>query len=239
MINLDKIRKQVVPWKLDKYEELGKWKDLEHPHQATIPKDSLLLQKLHIEQGDEVLAIAGFWADWALALQKQGAIVDYSDISSDLVAHFKNSFRRAFVANYIDIPDKTKYDWTFSFEPCGGSCGLIIALLRSLLNRKGAVIVIFPRQKQGKPIGSKEMRFPKLFSAVADTYGCMWKMKDVGIEATRGSGKDVQSPHRVFWLYTNQKSRKTAEDDLKRLENPNDRISNLAKLVEPEFRRPD
>ena len=99
MINLDKIRKQVVPWKLDKYEELGKWKDLEHPHQATIPKDSLLLQKLHIEQGDEVLAIAGFWADWALALQKQGAIVEYSDISSDLVAHFKNRCRRAFVAN--------------------------------------------------------------------------------------------------------------------------------------------
>ena len=57
--------------------------------QSTAPEDKLLLKKLGIKKEERVLAIASYYASWASQLAKNGAKVDYSDISQSLVNYAK------------------------------------------------------------------------------------------------------------------------------------------------------
>lgn len=64
IINIPKIRENPIPWKKDVWENQGNLINIEHKHQSTIPKDSEILNKLGINPEEEVLYIAGFYADW-------------------------------------------------------------------------------------------------------------------------------------------------------------------------------
>lgn len=172
------------------------------------------------------------------ALVEEGAIVDYTDISEELVEIFINDFRKSFAANYIDLPERSKeYDWTFSFEPLGAKSGLILALVRALTNRKGAIFVIFPRIKDGKPVGGKEKSFPILFEKIHEIYDVEISIKDVNINSTRGSGKEVKSKHRIFTVITNEKAQKMVEEDILLIfkGKNNARTLKISELINPEL----
>ena len=108
------------------------WHRVEVWTQGTVPKDSKLLEKLGIKKGDKVLAIAGYFGDWANALKKRGAIVDYSDVSKSMINYVKKNkkFKKYLASGYEKIPKQEgEYDWTFTYEACGGGQGLPIAYL--------------------------------------------------------------------------------------------------------------
>jgi len=189
--------------------------------QATIPKDNLILQKIGMRKKDKVLAIAGFYADWATSLVKAGVKVDYSDISKGIVNYTKkkrgNIFGKYICSNYELIPKKPKeYDWTFTFEACGARQGLPIAYLRSLLNNKGGILVIY--SKLGKRGGGKTKTYPKIVKTLAKTYKTQYKIKNIKIKTQNKGFYQGFLPHRVYTIKTSNSARKKAELDLRVLD---------------------
>lgn len=220
------------------------WIKLKMAGQAIIPEDPRILEKLGIKKGDKVLAIAGYYASWASFLAKKGAKVDYSDISKSMVDHVKKNvkvrFGRYICSNYELIPKKEKeYDWTFTFEACGGSQGLPIAYLRSLLNNKGGILVLF--YEKGGHMGSKWRRYPMIVKTLAKVYDARFDIKELNIIGHRKGKETASLLHRIYVLKTNCKARKMAKEDLKALESDDyskdslKRLSKVARLIKPEF----
>lgn len=220
------------------------WIKLKICEQAVIPEDPRILEKLGIKKGDKVLAIAGYYATWASFLARKGAKVDYSDISKSMVSHVKKNvkvkFGRYICSNYELIPKKEKeYDWTFTFEACGGSQGLPIAYLRSLLNKKGGILVLF--YEKGGRMGSKWKRYPMIVKTLANVYGARFDIKELNIIGHKKGKERSSLLHRVYVLKTNARARKIAREDLKALASNNyskdslKRLSKVARLIKPEF----
>jgi len=188
--------------------------------QSTVPNDPKLLQKLGIKKGDKILAIAGYYASWASELAKAGAKVDYSDISKSLVNWSKKKygklFRRYICSNYELIPKKPKeYDWTFTFEACGGGSGLPIAYLRSLLNKKGGILIYHLRYSTAKKkMGSKPKRYPLIVKTISKVYGSQYKIKEIKIRSHRFEKPTKMIFHRIHIIKTNKKARELAKKDL-------------------------
>ncbi len=194
------------------------WHKREKLTQATVPKDNLILQKIGVQKGDKVLAIAGFYADWATSLVRTGAKVDYSDISKGLVNYVKKKrgkmFGKYICSNYELIPKKPKeYDWTFTFEACGARQGLPIAYLRSLLNNKGGILVIYT--KPGKHMGGKAEKYPKIVKNLAKTYKTQYKIKDIKVRTQEKGFYQGFLPHRIYTIKTNNSARQKVELDLR------------------------
>ncbi|MCX6742327.1 MAG: hypothetical protein NTX24_04125 [Candidatus Pacearchaeota archaeon] len=204
--------------------ELKEWKKQRIKEQATTPEDSLLLKKLGIKRNDNVLAIAGYYASWASKIKEAGTNVTYSDISKSMIDYAKKEVKTKFSnyihSNYELIPRKiNEYDWTFTFEACGGQQGLSIAAIRSLLNRKGCIFVYYMRiGKQKISTGSKSRTYPNIVKKIAQIYKAKYKIKKVNFRAHRKGYAPRFMPHMVFVLFTNQQSKKDAELDLKVLE---------------------
>jgi len=111
--------------------------------------------------------IAGYYGTWASKIAEAGAEVYYSDISRPMVRYARKKygclFRDYICSNYEFMPKHAReYDWTFTFEACGGSQGLPIAYMRSLMNNKGGIIVLFWNEKEPERMGESQRLTPEL-----------------------------------------------------------------------------
>lgn len=190
--------------------------------QATTPEDPEILKKLGIKKGQKILVIAGFYGNWAAAIKKAGANVTYSDISLSIVNYVKKNskikFDKHICSNYELIPGAPKkYDWTFTFEACGGSQGLPIAYLRSLMNNCGGILVL--HYEKGRHMGSKYKRYPKIIKTLSRIYGAKGSMKKTKFMGY-GKGRENKSrlTHFIYTIKTNEAARKKAEADIKLLD---------------------
>jgi len=207
------------------------WHKMKIFKQATNPIDPKILTKLGIKKKEKVLAIAGYYGNWASELNKRGAKVTYSDISKSMVAYVrkkvKPKFEEYICSNYELIPKKPKeYDWTFTFESCGGSQGLPIAYLRSLMNNKGGILVLYWNTENRKAMGGKPKRYPLIVKTLARIYGAKYEIKDINFRAYSGGTEIVTLLHKVYFLKTNSSAGKKAQFDLQLL----DELKNKRKI---------
>ena len=189
--------------------------------QSSTPEDPALLKKLGIKKGDKVLAIAAYYASWASELAKKGVKVDYSDISSQMVSWAKKKYKKLFgkyiCSNYEVIPKKSgEYDWTFTYEACGGGSGLPIAYLRSLLNKKGGILIYHLRPKENiKNMGGKPKTYPRIVKALSKIYNVSYNIKKIKFKGHKlGNPKVRTFTLFVFTIKTNKKARALAQQDL-------------------------
>ena len=187
--------------------------------QGSIPKDPNILNKLGIKKGEKVLAIAGYYGDWDYALEKNGAKVDFSDVSKSIVNWVKKQkdrkFKRYIVSSYELIPKKEKeYDWSFTYEACGGGQGLPIAYLRSLLNKKGGILVLLIRLDEPEKMGSKLKRYSLIVNQLAKAYGGKAIVIKKRIKAYRENKPIMNHIYIVHKILTNDKARELAKRDI-------------------------
>ena len=145
-------------------------------------------------------------------MQKYGAKVDFSDVSKQIVNWVKKQkdrkFERYFVSGYELIPKKEKeYDWTFTYEACGGGQGLPLAYLRSLLNKKGGILVLFFRQDDPQVMGSKLKRYPLIVKSLANAYGGKSIVVRKIIKAHRKKKPIMNYTYIIHKIITNDKAR--------------------------------
>ena len=243
--NYQKIIKSAEGFKVSAYRSTvnGKriWVEKPETFQETMPKDKNLLKKLEISPNDRILFIAGYYGDWANAIAELGCKLDYSEISSEIVEFAKNKFRgnenikNFTVSDFAKIPKKScGYDWTISFEPMATKLGLVIAIIRSLMNNKGMKIIMFPRES----LPADKYDHLKLIS---ETYDCLFDSKEIFIKSTNHSGNPVNGNHKIITLQTNEKARKFTEKDIKAFENNKfssesiKRLSEIGKIMQEEF----
>jgi len=223
--------------------------------QGSRPVDSNILDKLGIKKGEKVLAIAGYYGDWAYALQKNGVKVDFSDVSKSIVNWVKKQkdrkFEKYFVSGYELLPKKEKeYDWTFTYEACGGGQGLPVAYLRSLLNNKGGILVLFFRPDKPEKMGSKLTRYPLIVNQLAKAYGGKSVVIRKSIKAHRAEMSDTFYTFIIHKIITNNKARELAKKDIeflwklgdKKIVSKEDkdsikRLSLFSKALNNEFKR--
>lgn len=189
--------------------------------QGTTPKDERLLEKLGMKKGEKVLAIAGYYGSWASALQRAGAKVDYSDVSNPIINWVKKNvkvkFGKYICSGYENIPKKPlEYDWTFTYEACGGGRGLPIAYLRSLLNKKGGILVLHLSNKKHRLANSNKVkRYPFVVKKLSKVYGTKSQVIKKKISARRKAKPVMMHEFLVSKIFTNNSARKKAELDLK------------------------
>jgi hypothetical protein len=191
--------------------------------QATLPDDENLLEKLSLKPNEKVLFIAGYYGNWAKALAKYGINVYYSDVSKNLVDWARKSLKernikRYFVSDYTLIPSKKmEYDWTFSFEPIGAKQGLPIAMLRSLLNKGGGKLVVYPRlMAQGGINHYKSSRpLTDIIKLLSRIYNTKYRIERKLISGKTQNGEMTIKNHVIITIFSNNLARKNAEFDLK------------------------
>jgi len=197
--------------------------------QGTTPKIKDLIKNIGIKKGDKVLAIAGYYADWASVIARAGAHVDYSDISPTMVKYvkgeYRNLFKRYICSNYELIPKTLKeYDWTFTYEACGGASGLPLAYLRSLMNRKGGILVLFFNKKHKKRMGTKPKNYSKIVKGLARIYNVEYKITEINIKGKRKIKRSSGIlPFMMYTLKTNNRARIIVKQDLDVLEKIKDK----------------
>lgn len=234
--DLKKIKKNTTIWKPG-FIPTDNGQEPRALSQSTIPNDKLILHKLGIKKGEKILSIASNHGDWAKALQGAGCIVDYNEYSPFFIKYVKKriKFHKFIRANFIDIPKRTlQYDWTFSYEPVAGRRSLPLAMIRSLLNKKGAIIMYYNQSQSGKA-----KNFPKMVRMIAKTYQINYAIKSAHINALYFDNKLAKNKFIIFLLKTNNKARKKAAKDLrvlkegvnrKTIKNRIDSIERLNKL---------
>jgi hypothetical protein len=187
-------------------------------HQSCVPQDARLFQKLGILPKQKILFFAGCYGDWAGQLAQQ-CEVHYTDISKSMTRFVKTQrpeHIRSFRTRPAELQPRRpfRYDWSFSFEPhpLTGSKGspFRLALLRSLLNTRGAKIVF-------KPYSLQSSNFQEM-KEVAKIYGAKARSRLVIIRS-----KEVHAGVKleVMTLETNSKARKKAALDVKVLHHLN------------------
>lgn len=191
--------------------------------QATLPTDKKLLNKIGLKRNDKILVIAGYYGDWAKALAKAGVIVHYSDVSISLLNWCKKNLKeknikKYILSDYVLIPSKKlEYDWTFSFEPIGAKQGLPIAMLRSLLNKKGGKLVVYPRiisEDCGKHFKSSR-KLSKIVKCLSKAYKTRYKISKKLIRGKAQKGEKLVKKHVIVTIFTNDSARRKVELDLK------------------------
>ncbi|MBU1252370.1 MAG: class I SAM-dependent methyltransferase [Nanoarchaeota archaeon] len=215
--------------------------------QSTAPEDKMLLKKLGIKKGEKVLAVAGYYASWASEIARLGAKVDYSDISKEMVAWSKKEYGKLFkkyiCSNYELVPKKqNEYDWTFTFEACGGGSGLPIAFLRSLLNKKGGILVYSFRYGKSKAnMGNKPRTYLQIVKTLSKIYKTKCEIKNFNIKSHRFEKPTMMIKHRIHTIKTNKKARELAKSDLLALtknkfsKNNLERLNALAEILEDDY----
>jgi hypothetical protein len=217
------------------------WIDKSETYQETIPNDKNLLQKLEISVKDYILFIAGYYGDWANAIAESGCHTDYSEISPEIVNFAKNKFgknkniKKFIISDFAKIPEKNEYyDWTVSFEPVSTKSGLILAVIRSLMNNKGIKIIMFPRES----LSANKYDHLKLISEV---YNCLFDSKEVFINSINHSGNLVKGNHKIITIQINKKAKELALKDIRAMEKNNfsqdslERLSKIGTLMQENF----
>lgn len=205
--------------------------------QSSTPKDPNLLKKLGMKKGERVLAIAGYYASWASQIVRSGAKVDYSDISRSLVnwSHKKYGklFGKYICSNYELIPkSEREYDWTFTYEACGGGSGLPIAYLRSLLNNKGGVMVLFIDEENPKRMGGKLKKYPRIVKTLSKTYNAEYKIQYIKIKGHRIGNPTIKFlQYMICTIKTNDKVREKAKSDLEAITSNKFSQENLRRIT--------
>jgi hypothetical protein len=196
--------------------------------QGTNPGIKDIVKNLGIKKGDKVLAIAGYYADWASVLARAGAEVDYSDISLSMVNYVRKKYGRLFnkyiCSNYELIPKSpNEYDWTFTYEACGGASGLPIAYLRSLMNKKGGILVLFFNKEYKKGMGTKPKNYAKIVKGLAKIYKTTYKIKKILIKSERKMHASGIMPFIIYSIKTNDDARINVEQDLEMIKKIQDK----------------
>ncbi len=184
--------------------------------QNFVPKDPALNKKLGIAQGEEVLVIAGCYGNFAneIARGVRGAVVHYTDLSRSMVEGVRREKRD--ISSYrardaLLIPRKpNQYHWSFSFEPLQlQNRSFPIFLVRSLLNRKGAIVV-----------WGKELNNAHHMKKVAEIYGALFETKEEQIEGDYQTFPRKHPDERlvVNRLLTTAEARRKAHQDLRVLQ---------------------
>jgi hypothetical protein len=215
--------------------------------QSSTPKDSNLLKKLGMKKNDKVLAIASYYASWASQLAKAGVKVDYSDISKEMVGWAKKEYKKLFgkylCSNYELIPQReNQYDWTFTYEACGGGSGLPLAYLRSLINNKGGILVLLVDDENPKRMGGKLKRYPGIVKTLSEIYGAKFSIKNIKIRGHRIKKDFKLLPYLVCRVLTNPSAREMAKSDLEALtsnhftEENLKRLTKLSKIIGDKFK---
>jgi hypothetical protein len=192
--------------------------------QGTTPDIGGIIKNIGLKKGERVLAIAGYYADWASVIAKAGAKVDYSDISRTMVNYTKKKYGKLFnkyiCSNYELIPRYlNEYDWTFTYEACGGGSGLPIAYLRSLMNKKGGILVLFFNKAHEKKMGTKPKNYSKIVHGLAKIYNVKYSIKKINLYGKRKiKRKSGILPFIIYTLRTNSSARTIVKQDLEVLE---------------------
>lgn len=220
--NYKKILKNLEKWRVDAYRftENGKrvWRKKNERTQWIIPKDPKLLDKLGIKKSENILFIAGYYGTWANALAELGTNVIYTEGSEELVGFAKNKYNEN--KNILDficrdlatIPQEPQqYDWTVSFEPVSDDIALPIAVLRSLLNKKGIIIIHYPRKLVPR---DKFLNY----KIIAQVYNCEFLRKEVFIDGFSNHYLPLSRHHLITSLITNEIARSQAKIDIRALE---------------------
>ncbi len=199
------------------------WKTAQQQDSVPMCSPQELSNKLKINMDERVLVFAGYSGDWANSISKF-AKVTYTDLSEESTRIALNRFRGekrmiAFKIRPASLqPRKSKiYDWSFSFEPFPlhlPSLALQTALLRSLLNKKGAKIV-YTGTKLYSTNPNRELEL------IANLYGVKSELVKTSLvaltkkRAFEGETSGINTMFSVFTLYTNRKARKLATLDLR------------------------
>ena len=236
--SLKKISRIAEKWSVAGAYDNGKKIVKKNRSQRTIPCDKDLLKKLGLRKGEKILVFAGYYGGWANELACAGCDVVYSDVSKSLTEYARRKYpriKKAVCRDYIWLPEKEKeYDWSFSFEPVGGKQGLVIAIIRGLMNNKGVKIVHYPREN--KP-GDAYLRY----KLVARVYGCGFGRKKVYIAGRDQLGEELAGKHVVTSLFTNNNVRALVRADLGCLANRacSDeslrRLASIAELIDGKY----
>ncbi len=243
--NLKKILKEAEAWKVSAWKEkIGNkkvWKKKTARSQHTIVNDNNLLNKIGLDKTDKILTIAGYYGNWTDAIAKAGCKTTYSELSRNLTDFARRNFgknkniQRFICADYVTVPKKEQeFDWTITFEPVGGEMGLTLAIIRSLLNKKGIKIIHYPRKN--KPLKS----YAK-YKLIANVYGCNFDRKSVFIEGINQKFKVLDKTHIVTSIFTNKRAMEMSKEDLESLKTNNfsreslKRLSEISKLIDKKY----
>ena len=236
--SLKKISKIAENWSAASAYDNGKKIIKKNRSQRTIPCDEDLLKKLGLRKSEKILVFAGYYGEWANELANAGCRVVYSDVSKSLTEYARRKYpriKRAVCRDYIWLPEKEKaYDWSFSFEPVGGKQGLVIAIIRGLMNNKGVKIVHYPREN--KP-GDAYLRY----KLVARVYGCGFGRNSVYISGRGMFGERLDEEHIITSFRTNEGVKRNVREDLKTLisgcgsKDSLKRLSRISGLIERRY----
>jgi hypothetical protein len=185
------------------------WTPLPGVHQTSVPRDPQLIEKLGMKKGERVFVFAGSYGEWASELAKHTKLF-YTDLSKGMVERAKHmkGIKRAKVRDAAFAPQARRvYDWSFSFEPLSLKEGhYVLALVRSLLNNKGAKIVFCMSPLPTGPV----QYFVKITEHVANLYGASVECKHIDVRC-----KDRVRGHLVLTLATDEVARARAWHDLR------------------------
>tara|TARA_B100001971_G_scaffold207735_1_gene228351 strand:- start:507 stop:1316 length:810 start_codon:yes stop_codon:yes gene_type:complete len=205
--------------------------------QSTIPLDDLILEKLGFTKGDLIISLASNHADWAKLIKDKGCIVDYSEMSKPFINYVKKriKFRKYLNKDFSTFPNKiNQYAWSFSYEPVSGERGLPIAIMRSLLNQKGGVLVYY---NDSQPVKAKN--WPRMFKTIAETYGAKYSIKSEKIDSFRHIKGNLErykksdKEFKIFTIKTNKNAKNKVLKDLgvmNQLRNKNKTKNNIESL---------
>lgn len=209
--DLNKIREKTPLWKPG-FIPLNDKQEKRPLSQSTIPNDRLILKKLGMKPKEKVISLASNHGNWAKAIQDGGCSVDYNDYSRFFINYVKKrmKFNKFIQGSFTDIPSKTmQYDWSFSYEPVEGRKSLPLAMVRSLLNKKGGIVMYYNRLQTGKA-----KNFPRMIKAIAEVYKIKYEVRSENIDAVYFGGRKARNKFKIFILKTNVVAREKAKRDL-------------------------
>ena len=194
---------------------------LAHSYQSTIPHHTALNQKLGINHNARVFFFAGAMGDWARALSHSTRLT-FSDIDSTRVNMSKSNpwriKRFLTVAGELFPRRKKRFDWSVSYEPYPmkqpgkiKQTDLRGALVRSLLNQKGAKLIV------GTTVNAHWQRngLFEVAQSVAEEFGAQASQKLVKIKLKRSANTSFSEEEcAVITLSTNDSARTKAIDYL-------------------------
>jgi hypothetical protein len=243
--NIKKILKDSQGWKVSAVQKNVDgnmvWKKKIARSQHTLVSDKSLLRKIGLDRKDSILIIAGYYGDWADAIARAGCETTYSELSKSLVDYARRRFgkndkiQKFMQANYVNVPKKEQgFDWTVTFEPVGINMGLPLAVVRSLLNRKGFKVIHYPREN--KPLEKYHN-----IKVIASAYGAGFERKSVFINGIDQKLRTLKGKHIVTTVLTNDKARHMARTDLQSLKSnvfSKDslrRLSKVSRLIDKKY----
>lgn len=214
-VDINSICRNPKIWKTNSsYCKDGYWLFRKFNSQGTIPNECVA-PLLGIEKEERVLVFAGCYGDWAGNLASNGIDILYNDISEEMgeIAKSKGCLKQS-IENSIFLPrHENEFDWSFSFEPIGFFSWLPLTVLRSLLNKRGCVLVTFNDE------GDRISVYHNICKTISSMYNLEFEYLRKFIPSVHPDGRPVLKDHHIFKIITNPKKHNIITDDLNRIFN--------------------